>query len=133
MGNVRGIKSTDSYRPCAIYYEQSDSLEYVRRDIPAVYRRIDDFLTLILAMDGRAPIGFKLKGFRNFYLRHLEQNYHSERQEFLALVQIVEEALCAFGNKVFDDETRVAYQRAIDIAQTDNVEVRDFPPVAAHG
>ncbi|OBQ61203.1 MULTISPECIES: hypothetical protein [Mesorhizobium] len=133
MGNIDRTGTIGSYRPCAIYYEQSDSLEYVRVDSPSVYRRVDDFLTLILAMEDRSPIGFKLKGFRHFYLRHLKRNYHSERQEFLALVKIVEEALCVFGDKVFDDEKRVAYQRAIDIAQSDNVEVRDFPSMASHG
>ncbi|MBW8791454.1 MAG: hypothetical protein JF594_27995 [Rhizobium leguminosarum] len=133
MGKIDRTNSIDSYRPCAIYYEQSDSLEYVRQDTPVIYRRIDDFLTLILAMDNRAPLGFKLKGFRHFYLRNLKKNYHSERQEFLTLVKIVEDALCVLGDKVFDDEKRIAYQRAIDIAQSDNVEVRDFPSMAAHG
>lgn len=44
------------------YYEEADMLEYVTRDGPHVFRRVDDRLELALDMDTREPVGFRLMG-----------------------------------------------------------------------
>jgi hypothetical protein len=47
------------YVPAAVYLDEADSVEYVRRDVACVYRRVDGILTLVLDMKTR-----KLNGFR---------------------------------------------------------------------
>jgi hypothetical protein len=119
------------YMSVAIYYEAADMVEYVRRDEPCVYRRIDDFLTLALRMTTRTPIGFRLKGFNNFYIRHLRDEGSSDREDFLKLVAVIEKAIEVFGNRVFDEEeTREAYLEARQIAKDDNAAL-PVPQVAA--
>lgn len=112
------------YRPAAIYYEQADSVEYVRADKPCVYRRIDGFLTLIYDMDRREELlGFRLKGFKNFYLSHLAQ-----MGDFVSLVGALERALTDAGNAAFEGhDRREAYYLAREIALEDKVALRDLP------
>ena len=63
------------YVPAALYLEDADSVEYVRRDVACVYHRVDGFLTLALDMKTRELNGFRLKGFKNFFLKHLQPKY----------------------------------------------------------
>jgi hypothetical protein len=119
------------YRAKAIYYEHSDSLEYVRRDMPAVYRRVDEQLTLILDMDSRQPVGFKLKGYRHFFLRHLQGKFDLNDQHFLKLIDILQQALSVGGDAIFEAvERQAAYRQALEIAKEDDVLVDDLPKVA---
>jgi hypothetical protein len=119
------------YSPVAVYYEQADSLEYVRRDGPSVYRRVDGFLTLILNMRQRDEvIGFQLKGFKNFYLR--DGVAKKLGQDFPSLVGILERALTEIGGEVVDAIRQDAYARARKIALEDAVEVHDLPKVACN-
>src|SRR5215510_8087817 len=78
------------YVPVAVYYEDADTVEYIRDDVPSVNRRIDGFLTLTLDMISRKPIGFRLKGFKNFYLRHIKGQEAEDREKFLRLVAVIE-------------------------------------------
>lgn len=82
------VQLTD-YKARAVYFEQADSLEYVRRDVPSVYRRVDRQLTLILDMDTRAPLGFKLKGFRHFFLSKLKTQFDLSDRHFLPIVDVL--------------------------------------------
>lgn len=121
------------YKARAVYYEQADSLEYVRRDVPSVYRRVDRQLTLILDMDTRAPLGFKLKGFRHFFLSKLKAEFDLQDRHFLPIVDILQQALTAGGDAIFDVvERRAAYRQALEIAAEDDVQVDDFPKSAAN-
>lgn len=115
------------YEPQAIYYEQADSLEYIRRDEPAVYRRVDEYLTLILHLQTRQLIGFKLKGFRNLYLSHLKPKYQLDQSHYLKLINVLEHAMSVRGNAIFTEtERRSAYRDALEIAGQDDVSV-EFP------
>lgn len=115
------------YKPVAAYYEDADSVEYVRRDAPAVYQRVDAFLTLIFDMKNRDElIGFRLKGFKNFYLNHLSH------LDFVALVSPLEQALTVAADSAFDfHDRREAYDRARLIAIEDRVTLRDLPKAKA--
>jgi len=116
---------TTPYRPVAIYYDESDIVEYIREDVPAVYSRIDDLLTLIFDMRQRdKAIGFSLKGFRNFYIHNAPKNV-----DFISLVGLLERKLTDIGNETFEVERRVAYGTACEMALTDSVSLR--VPVAA--
>jgi hypothetical protein len=129
MTNIQ-TSAPKAYAPCAIYFEEADSLEYVRRDVPCIHRRVDELLTLILAIDTRDPMGFSLKGFRNFYIKHFQHNsYHGEN--FISLIGILEKALSSVGDDIFNQHDRIsAYQKAIDIATQDDAKLQDAPSVA---
>ena len=119
-----------TYSPVAIYFEEADSVEYVRRDVPCIYRRVDDLLTLILAMDTRDPMGFSLKGFRNFYIKHFK-NKSNHTDDFISLIGILEKALSSVGNDIFNQSDRIsAYEKAIAIAAQDDAKLREVPSVA---
>ena len=131
MNLIREGVEFRQYRARAIYYEQSDSLEYVRRDVPSVYRRIDQQLTLILDMDSRQPMGFKLKGYRHFFLRHLKTEHDLDEGHFLKLIDVLQQALSVGGDAIFDAvERQTAYRQALEIAEEDNVFVDDQPRAA---
>ncbi|SFB42300.1 hypothetical protein SAMN03159496_03554 [Rhizobium sp. NFR07] len=114
-----------SYKPSAIYFQDSDCLEYVRCDVPNIYRRVDEFLTLVVSMEDREPIGFTLKGFRNFYSRKYATK--SKVPEFRNLVCLIEEIVEEIGNDIFQEDKRKAYRKAIEIAKDDEVQLTDIP------
>lgn len=118
------------YRPCAVYYEQADSVEYVREDRPSISRRIDGSLTLIYDMDRRSQlIGFRLNGFKNFYLNDL-----AGTGDFVSLVGALERALTSACNSAFEiHERRDAYNKARELAVEDKVILRDLPALTGTG
>lgn len=129
MNEFDKIGGVGSYKPSAVYFEDSDCLEYVRFDIPNVYRRIDGFLTLIVSMNEREPIGFTLKGFRNFYIRKYAQK--AQAPDFRNVVKLIEAVVCELGDEIFSETKRVAYRQAIEIAKDDQVQLTDLP-IYAH-
>ena len=118
------------YSPTAVYYEEADSLEYVRESSPCIYRRIDPMLTMILSLETRTVIGFKLKGFKNFYLRHLTKKYGMNCPAFIEMVDVIQEATSAMGRELFQERQRLAYEDALKMAAADNVHVTDLPKTA---
>jgi hypothetical protein len=120
-----------AYTSVAVYYEDADSLEYVRHDVPSVYRRIDDLLTLVLSMKTREVMGFKLKGFRHFYLKNIQNKVSTKDDQFPELIVILEQAIRKLGNEVFEERERLsAYATAREIAQEDEVHISDIRFVA---
>ena len=126
---ISGATLFAKYTPVAVYYEDADTVEYVRKSVPSVDHRVDGFLTLVLAMDGRAPIGFRLKGFKNFYLRHIKEETEY-REEFLRLVSVIEKAIEVAGHRIFEKEAREAYAEARRIASEDDASLRELPKAA---
>lgn len=120
------------YQPKALYFEDADSLEYVRTDEPHIYRRVDEFLTLILSLESRKPVGFKIKGFKNFFLRSIRPKFlHSAETDFVRMKLILEEVMTEIGNELFLNSTKgEAYRIAAEIAENDQVLVSDFPAAA---
>ncbi|HEY9012620.1 MAG TPA: hypothetical protein VIN06_16560, partial [Devosia sp.] len=89
-------------------------------------------LTLVLDLSTRRPLGFKLKGFRHFYLRHLRPKYHLQNQHFLKLINVLEDAMSLEGNALFEkSERQDAYREALEIALEDDVKIDEFPRRAA--
>jgi hypothetical protein len=133
MDNARASQPdfVTAYIPTAVYYEAADSVEYVRRDEPCVYRRVDELLTLVLSMRTRKPLGFRLKGFRHFYLEFVKGRPIDAKGEFPMLMPILEEATKALGNQILEQhERRIAYLQARDIAGQDQVRLSELPAVA---
>ncbi|EJC78985.1 hypothetical protein Rleg4DRAFT_0566 [Rhizobium leguminosarum bv. trifolii WSM2297] len=125
------LVASKDYQPTAIYYEDSDSLEYLRVSSPAIYRRIDTILTLILSMEDRSLVGFKLKGFKNFYIRNLKNRFGSNCPDFIELVDVLQEVTRTLGEQVFEEKQKNAYHSALEMAAKDRVHVRDFPKIAS--
>lgn len=117
-----GLKNlTTPYTPVAVYYEDADLVEYVRRDIPAVAKRVDALLTLLLNMRDRDDVvGFRLKGFKNYYLRNL-----AGLDDFVALVTILEQEMTRIGDEAF--VRREGYKKARELAVAGNVVLKDLP------
>lgn len=105
------------YQPLAMYLDDADSVEYVRRDVACVYRRVDGFLTLVLDLKTKELTGFRLKGFRNFFLKHLKPRYQLLDDDFISLVSVIEEAVQVMGDAlVSDPERKEAYRQARKMA-----------------
>ena len=79
---IAGVDLHSEYVPKALYLADADTVEYVRSDVPCVYRRIDGILTLALDFHTRELIGFRIKGFRNFFLNHLKPKIQASRWRF---------------------------------------------------
>lgn len=119
------------FTPKALYYEDADALEYLRVDEPVVYRRIDDLLSLIVALEDRKPVGFKIKGFRNLYLRTIRPALGGDKAHFLRMVTVLEKLMTELGENVFiEAPRREAYKVAANIAMEDQVIVCDLPKAA---
>ena len=131
MGHDR-MRASDlhaQYVPTALYYTDADTVEYVRRDVPCIHRRIDGILTLAFDLHTRELIGFRVKGFRNFFINHLKPRYKMLDGDFIALVSVIEEAFQLVGDKVCPNEESIeAYRRARKIAHDDRVALE---PLAA--
>lgn len=120
-----------AYARAAIYYEDADAVEYVRRDGSTYSDRVDENLTLVYAATGDELIGFRLKGFKNMYLR--DRAHHLRLGiDFYSLVGALERTVESIASDVINNpERRDAYRRAWQIALADSVALRDLPRVAA--
>jgi hypothetical protein len=108
------------YTPTAVYFLDSDCVEYVIEDAFCLYERIDDFLTLILDETKYNVVGFKLKGFKHVFETYLKPNLSElDDDEFVDLVPAIETAFKEIGNQLFsvEEEERLrAYKAARKIA-----------------
>ena len=121
-----------AYQPLALYLDDADSVEYVRRDVSCVYRRVDGFLTLILDLKTRELVGFRLKGFRNFFLNHLKPRYRLLDHDFISLVSVIEEAVQVLGDKLVSDPERTdAYRQARKMAFEGKAKIEPIDAMAA--
>lgn len=122
------LAAQQRYAPTALYFQDADSIEYTRVDAPCIHRRIDAILTLILEMDTREPVGFKVKGFKYFYMRIRNKCEGELGQEFIDLTRVLSEAFSMLGDSIFEQsrkKERMAYEEAIDIATRDAVTIRN--------
>jgi hypothetical protein len=123
---------TASYEPMALYLDDADSVEYVRRDVACVYQRVDGFLTLVLDMKSRQLNGFRLKGFKNFFLNHLKPRYQLLDDDFISLVSVIEEAVQVMGDKILSHpERKDAYRQARKMAFEGKAAIDPIPAMAA--
>ena len=109
----------------AVYFLDSDCVEYVKEDAFCVYERIDDFLTLILDETGYNLVGFKLKGFRCIVQKHLRQQL--DDRQFLELANVIESIFTKVGNRMFsvpEDDRERAYKAAQNLAEKERVKLQ---------
>ena len=117
------------YSPVALYLKESDSIEYTRKDVPSVHRRVDEFLTLVLDMRSRDIIGFRLKGFKNFYLQEIKSLPHLGEDDFVTACTVLEKIMTIECKGNLQDRLR-AYKMARTIAWEDQVTLHDLPDAA---
>jgi hypothetical protein len=118
-----------TYQPVAVYLEDADTVEYVRLDRPCLYHRVDGILTLALDLHTRELNGFRLKGFKNFFLKHLKPKYRLLDDDFIPLVSAIEQAIQVVGEEITRDPDRqAAYRQAKCMAHQDSVSIK---PLAA--
>lgn len=112
-----------AYTPAAVYLKESDCVEYVAEDTTCVYHRIDGLLTLIYDETGYGLVGFKLKGFRNFF-ESIKDDIGLTEGHFIALCQVLERVCLKSGEEhIGDARRRSAYKAAEKIAERDNVQL----------
>jgi hypothetical protein len=128
--NIHAIPDLSAkYVPAAVYLDDADSVEYVRRDVACVYRRVDGILTLVLDMKTRELNGFRLKGFKNFFLKHLQPKYKYLDDDFMPMVSVIEEAVKLMGDElVSHPERKAAYREVKRMAHDERVSIE---PIAA--
>lgn len=119
------------YTPAAIYFRDSDCVEYVKSDSFCVYERVDGFLTLIRRPGSGELVGFKLKGFRN-RIKKLAPSLVLSDKHFLHLISAIESIYTELGDQIFKDEKRkAAYKEAYQLAANDNVKLEKAELLAA--
>lgn len=92
----------------------------------SVYERVDGFLTLIFDETKINLIGFKLKGFKCIFEKHLKPLFELHDKQFIDLVSAIEAVFTDAGNQIFSvgDEARArAYKAALKLAHNDNVRL----------
>lgn len=120
------------YKPVALYFLESDCVEYVKEDTFSVHERIDGFLTLIFDESKINLIGFKLKGFKCVFDK-VKPLYELNDMQFIDLVPVIELVFTQLGNQIFsvdDEERKRAYKAAIKLAANDNVRLYSIPMAA---
>ncbi len=129
---IIGSDNGGAYVPAAIFFRDSDCVEYIKHDALCLYERVDEFLTLIKAPDGSELVGFKLKGFRNTFQKLMPALELSDRQ-FLPLVSVIEKIFTSLGDAVFKENGKrhAAYQAAYRLASNDNVRLQQSDLLAA--
>jgi hypothetical protein len=122
------VAMSGRYEPTAVYFLDSDCVEYVKEDAFCIYDRIDNFLSLIFDETQLNVVGFKLKGFKCVFEKHIKPRYSElSDTQFIDLVAALEVAFTDAGNKVFsvDNEERVrAYKAAKKLVTQDRVRLR---------
>lgn len=114
------------YKPVAVYFLDSDCVEYVKEDAFCVYERVDSFLTLIFDETKFNLVGFKLKGFKYFFDQYMKPLFKLNDSQFIDLVSVIEAVFTHIGDTVFsegDEERKRAYKAAIKLATNDNVKL----------
>ena len=120
-----GVPSTP-FLPQAVYFADSDCVEYVREDSLCVYNRVDDFLTLIFDSTQTSLVGFKLNGFKYKFDTYMRPLFELNDRQFIDLVSLIEIVFIEVGNYIFaagDEQKKNAYKAAIKLARQDNIKL----------
>jgi len=112
------------YNSTAVYFSDSDCVEYVKEDTFTIYERVDEFLTLVWDDTKLTLMGFKLKGFRYIFETQLKPIFELHDEQFLDLVTALEAVCKDVGATLTADHKRArAYKAAMKLAANDNVKL----------
>ena len=111
------------YRRQAVYFADSDCVEFVKDDAFTIYHRVDDFLTLITDETKIGIVGFKLKGFRH-YFNEIKAKHQLTAAHFVLLVEVIEAHCTDIGEQLFTNDFRQrAYKAAGQFAKEHNARL----------
>lgn len=111
-----------NYVPCAVFFADSDCVEYIKHDVFCIYDRVDEYLTLIYDETALNLVGFKVKGFKHLFDTKLKNLFRLNDNQFVAFVGVIERLCEAIGDPLFANDSRKrAYQAARTLAANDNV------------
>tara|TARA_R110002073_G_scaffold120601_1_gene262626 strand:- start:5331 stop:5681 length:351 start_codon:yes stop_codon:yes gene_type:complete len=100
--------------PVATYFQNADCVEFLSEDTTAIYRRVDEFLTLIFDDTRLRLIGLKLKGFRSIHDQMVEAGELAGGNNFRNLVPALEAVTKRVAEAMVNDPAR---RRSYDAAR----------------
>lgn len=109
----------------AVYFPSMDYIDYIREDGIRISERIDEYLSVLRNEFGDV-VGFKLKGFKNYFLKKLKPEFSLADTDFVWLSDLLAVLIHEEGDKIFADEQRSvqrmsAYRQVRAIAREDKV------------
>ncbi|MDT8397349.1 MAG: hypothetical protein RQ899_01900 [Pseudomonadales bacterium] len=117
-----GVDLSVEFTKCACYYSSIDCVEYLADDFLAIADRIDPFLTVLWNEDFSDYVGFKLKGFRAWYV---DSNYKGS--DFNLLVKALEDFVTKMGDEMFSEDEagkrKTVYKNVIDFVNRENIGI----------
>lgn len=128
-GGSSGCSATN-FAPHAAYFEALDCIEYVNKDCTIIAERIDELLTLFRKNGTQEYVGFKIKGFRNYFEKTLKGMYALTEEDFVRLTSVME-AICRDKAETvlsgsMPEKTKSAYKIAYDMAHLEAVNLSNF-------
>ena len=117
---------TTPFCPQAVYFADSDCVEYVNEDSLCIHDRVDSFLTLIFDGTRMLVIGFKLDGFKYKFETHMQSLFELNDRQFIELASLLEFVFTEVGKNIFaagDERRKNAYKAAIKLAKTENIKL----------
>jgi hypothetical protein len=109
----------------AVYFPSMDYIDYIREDGIKISERIDEYLSVLRNEFGDV-VGFKLKGFKNYFIKKLKPAFSLEDADFVWISDLLVALVQEEGAKIFaDDQRKVhrlsAYRQVSKIAREDKV------------
>jgi len=83
-----GIDRVEEFHADAVYFEEMDCVEYLEKDVKTYAERIDKNLTLSYDRSD-VPVGFVLKGFKNYFNNNLRDLYDFTGEDFISLMDVI--------------------------------------------
>jgi hypothetical protein len=122
--------NVDSFSPHAAYYEALDCIEYVNKDCTVIAERIDEVLTLLRKNGTQEYVGFKIKGFRNYFEKNLKQMYrHLNEKDFMTLTNVMEPIFQERAPELMSSKkhtAKSAYRIVYEMIDNNAIELFDF-------
>lgn len=124
--------SVSGFTPHAAYYKTLDCIEYVNQDCTVISERIDELLTLFRKNGTSEYVGFKIKGFRNYFENTLRSHCNLAEEDFPTLTNIMQSiwedrAPIFMSNLNSTDKAEQAYLIAYEMAKKEAIELSGFP------
>ena len=112
------------YEAKAVYFSDSDCIEFTKTDSLCVHERVDSFLTLIRDREDQA-VGFQLKGFGYFVNSELKIILGLNETQALQIVEAIVSYLTKNGDEILEDVKRAeAYKVARELAANNYVHLQ---------
>ncbi len=119
----------DSFVPCALYFDCMDYVEYIANDSTYIADRIDKHLTVLLDSTQNDVVGFRIKGFKALFNKHLKPLYDLTDKDFLPIIAVVTALIEELGDELLhgDAKRHRAYKKVLRLANDSKAALSDVP------